>query len=86
MSETARAPADVFEKARSHDRFGASAETPSIWLPLVRRIREPFASRWALPGGPLGGAESLEDAARRTLHETTAIEPGCSKRRFASMI
>lgn len=82
-STAALAVSTVIFALRSHDRFGAAAETPSIWLPLVRRIREPFASRWALPGGPLGGAESLEDAARRTLHETTAIEPGYLEQLYA---
>lgn len=46
-----------------------------IWLPLVRRIRQPHLGKWALPGGPLGGAESLQDAAARNLVETTALEP-----------
>lgn len=46
-----------------------------IWLPLVRRIREPHLGKWALPGGPLSGAESLQDAAARNLVETTALEP-----------
>jgi len=68
---------------RTHDRFGGTAETPTIWLPLVRRIREPFGGRWALPGGPLGPAESLEDAARRTLTDTTAIEPGYLEQLYA---
>lgn len=46
-----------------------------IWLPLVRRIRQPHLHKWALPGGPLGGTESLQDAAARNLRETTALEP-----------
>ena len=25
----------------------------TLWLPLVRRTRPPFDSRWALPGGPI---------------------------------
>jgi len=47
----------------------------SLMLPLVRRIREPYLDRWALPGGPLLGAESLEDAAGRNLRETTELAP-----------
>jgi len=45
-------------------------------LPLVRRTREPFAGRWALPGGWADEAESLETTALRTLEETTAVRPG----------
>ncbi len=26
---------------------------PTLWLPLVRRLREPYKGQWALPGGPL---------------------------------
>lgn len=44
-------------------------------LPLVRRTREPFAERWALPGGWLTAAESPVDAAARTLAETTGLSP-----------
>jgi ADP-ribose pyrophosphatase YjhB (NUDIX family) len=60
---------------RADDRFGAQGATPTLWLPLVRRIREPFESRWALPGGPLQRTEGLADAARRTLGETTGLAP-----------
>ena len=47
----------------------------SLRIPLVRRIREPFAGRWALPGGPIEAAESLGEAAGRNLLETTGLEP-----------
>lgn len=49
--------------------------TPAVWLPLVRRIREPQLGRWALPGGMVSTEESLETAARRNLAETTQLEP-----------
>ena len=57
---------------RPHPQTGQA----SLWLPLVKRIREPFLGRWALPGGPLEPAEDLVDSARRTLQRTTGLEPG----------
>lgn len=48
---------------------------PTLWLPLVRRIRQPYLGQWALPGGLLGHHESLQDAAARNLLETTGLAP-----------
>ena len=42
-------------------------------LLLVRRLEQPFAGDWALPGGAVGGEEPLEDAAQRVLHQTTGL-------------
>jgi 8-oxo-dGTP diphosphatase len=56
---------------RPHPDTGLSA----LWIPLVRRIAEPYENRWALPGGWVAGHESLADAAARNLLETTALEP-----------
>jgi 8-oxo-dGTP diphosphatase len=47
----------------------------SLWLPLVRRIREPHFGQWALPGGWLPADEELPAAAARTLRETTGLAP-----------
>lgn len=46
---------------------------PTLWLPLVRRIREPYEGRWALPGGPLQPDEDLAASARHTLERTTGL-------------
>lgn len=54
-----------------------------LWLPLVKRVREPFLNLWALPGGPLRADESLEGAARRNLQETTGIEPAYLEQLYA---
>lgn len=46
-----------------------------LHLPLVRRTRDPYDGAWALPGGWIGDDEGLEEAARRTLAETTGLRP-----------
>lgn len=51
------------------------ADEATLWLPMVRRIREPHEGSWALPGGPLSDDEDLAAAARRTLVETTGLTP-----------
>ncbi|WP_258069700.1 NUDIX hydrolase [Arthrobacter sp. SX1312] len=56
-------------------RTDPSSGRSEIWLPLVRRIRQPHLGKWALPGGPLGARESLQDAASRNLRDTTALDP-----------
>lgn len=56
---------------RSHPRTGRS----TVWIPLVRRIRDPFSGRWALPGGWAESEESLETTAARKLLETTSVAP-----------
>lgn len=61
----------------------SASEEPVLALPLVRRTREPFADRWALPGGWLTPIESPVDAAARTLAETTGLAPSYLEQLYA---
>jgi len=64
-------------------RPGENGHVATLWIPLVRRITEPFNGQWALPGGFLRSDESLELAAGRNLFETTALEPAYLEQLFA---
>nr|WP_317259706.1 hypothetical protein [Kocuria atrinae] len=46
-----------------------------LWMPLVRRIRDPYRGMWALPGGPLRPNEALEDSACATSPSPPASRP-----------
>jgi 8-oxo-dGTP diphosphatase len=56
-------------------RFDEESGLKTLWLPLVRRTRDPHLGLWALPGGWLPGDEELAAAAARTLRETTDLSP-----------
>ena len=58
-------------------------DRPAVVLPLVRRTRDPHEGLWALPGGWLDAAESLDAAASRTLAETTGIAPSYLEQLYA---
>ncbi|QAY60988.1 NUDIX hydrolase [Microbacterium protaetiae] len=55
----------------------------ALSLPLVRRTRDPFEGRWALPGGWLDPDEGLDAAAARTLAETTGLAPNYLEQLYA---
>lgn len=46
----------------------------SLDVALIERKNPPFKGKWALPGGFMEGGETVEDCARRELHEETGIE------------
>ena len=54
---------------RPHPKTGSL----TLWLPLVRRNRQPYEGRWALPGGPLAPEHDLVTSARQTLESTVGI-------------
>ena len=64
-------------------RHKKNSARPSLWLPLVRRLREPYKGQWALPGGPLQSQQSLEQAAGYTLKRATGLEPGYLEQLYA---
>lgn len=55
------------EKWRENPKF-------AIEVLLIRRGQWPYEGKWALPGGFIRPAESVEEGARRELHEETSLE------------
>ncbi len=58
---------------RGDDRSDQDRNT--LWMPLVRRVRQPFLGQWALPGGGLRADRSLEQSAYAALDSTTSLHP-----------
>lgn len=72
MTETSKmARAGQFELCT--DVVLLTTDEPSQAILLIRRKFEPFAGRWALPGGRLELTEDLMDGAARELAEETNI-------------
>ena len=61
------------DDAASHDHDSPSSSR--LWIPLVRRVKQPFRGTWALPGGHLQSGRSLEQAAFDALESTTDLHP-----------
>ncbi|KFI93407.1 NUDIX hydrolase [Bifidobacterium saguini DSM 23967] len=53
----------------------SNAAHSQLWMPLVKRVRQPFMGSWALPGGHLRADRSLEQSAFEALESTTALHP-----------
>lgn len=51
-----------------------TVESGRLSVLLIQVKRPPFEGRWALPGGLIGEAETLEEAAARELAEKTGME------------
>lgn len=64
---------DYARPALTVDIALVSLEAPFRIL-LIRRKHDPFAGRWALPGGFVDEGERPLDAARRELREETSLE------------
>ena len=59
--------------ALTADLVVLTASSPREVL-LIQRKKEPFAKKWALPGGFVEQGETLAEAARRELLEETGVE------------
>jgi 8-oxo-dGTP diphosphatase len=75
MSETADYDPSAFPPfAVTADTVVLTTERGRVMVLLVKRAKDPFADRWALPGGFVGIDEDLEPAAIRELREETGID------------
>ena len=54
-----------------------------LWIPLVRRVRDPFYGAWALPGGPTQWNQTLGETARETLVAASGATPNYLEQLYA---
>lgn len=75
MSEpqTAHDPRDYERPSVTVDIIIFALHEQELRVLLVKRKHAPFSGMWAIPGGFVGIAESLEDAAARELEEETGM-------------
>jgi ADP-ribose pyrophosphatase YjhB (NUDIX family) len=63
---------EMQDRKGAHDRPRLPLPVPKVLL--IRRREEPYAGRWALPGGFLRPNETIEGAALRELAEETRVQ------------
>jgi 8-oxo-dGTP diphosphatase len=73
MGKWSRAGAGSADLRLTVDLVIFTVRDEALQVVLVQRGVAPFAGRWALPGGFVRKAESLESAARRELEEETGV-------------
>jgi ADP-ribose pyrophosphatase YjhB (NUDIX family) len=62
---------------------GGESGLNRLWMPLVRRTRQPFHGLWALPGGSLRAGLSLEEDAYLAVESTTSLHPRYMEQLYA---
>ncbi|WP_427869343.1 NUDIX hydrolase [Leucobacter luti] len=65
----------AIEAAGAGAGAGVGVGAATLWIPLVRRTREPFRGLWALPGGPTRWDETLADTALRSIRAAALRSP-----------